>query len=142
MTPAPEVIFTQAHAETLATLDAKLTDISQDIKELKTSMESCYHDVECRVAEIERRGSTPMGIRMDAVEKLTVDLNGRMRDAEVHGTTHAQKLDIVLSDLCKDHDKLKAEFHYSQGRLAMVFIFIGAGVSAIISYLVNVLGGN
>jgi hypothetical protein len=122
-------------------LDAKLTDIAQDIKDLKISMESCYHDVECRVSEIERKGSTPMTIRMDSAEKTIIDLNSRMRDAEVHGTTHAQKLDIVLSDLCKDHDKLKAEFHYSQGRLAMVFIFIGAGVSAIISYLVNAWGG-
>ena len=109
----PDVIFTQTHAEKLAVMDEKLDGISDDVKELKEYWGACYGK-----------------------------LNADVLDIQLHGSERVKSVEFRILDLEKRQIALKEQIDFERGRLAMLFIGVGAAISAIISWLVSHFGSN
>jgi outer membrane murein-binding lipoprotein Lpp len=108
-----EVQFTQTHAEKLATMDTKLDSISSDVRELKEYWGQCYG-------------------------KMNADL----LDIQLHGSERVKLLEAQVLQLQGDHKSLKSQVDYERGRLAFIFIGVGAGISALISWWISNSGGS
>ena len=108
-----EVLFTQTHAEKLASMDTKLDEIAKDIKELKEYWGQCYGK-----------------------------MNADVLDIQLHGSERVKVLEGQMIQLQKDHRELKENVDYERGRLAFIFIGVGASISAAIAWLITHFGGD
>jgi len=71
------------------------------------------------------------------IDKSLTDHECRIRDVEIHGSQKTKEVEVRITELCVEVDKVKETVAYERGRLAIIFIAIGSLISAAISFWVS-----
>lgn len=96
----------------VARLEGKLDTLVSEVKKMNERTDKCFTDHECRIREV-----------------------------EIHGSQKTREVEAHLETLHEKHDKLQRSVEYERGRLAVIFVTIGAAVSAGISILMDIFSG-